>query len=136
MLYLAQMSLVNPFEPSSRAAAADGPNTLMPCAAQRICQPGHQRRFRPDHDKANAVDLAKAGDCARIVDIQHATISASLAMPALPGAQNSVSVSGDFEIAQASACSRPPEPISRIFMGAVPSRCLPWGHYLASYDAD
>src|SRR5229473_248961 len=39
-----------------------------------------------------------------------ATHSASSAMPALPGAQNRLSTSGDAEIAQASACSRPPEP--------------------------
>ncbi len=32
---------------------------------------------------------------------------------------NSLSQSGDAEIAQASACSRPPEPISRIFMGTT-----------------
>src|SRR5229473_7181813 len=38
------------------------------------------------------------------------THSASSAIPALPGAQNRRSTSGEAEIAQASACSRPPEP--------------------------
>jgi hypothetical protein len=45
-----------------------------------------------------------------------ATHSASCAMPALPGAQNSRSASGLAAIFQASACSRPPEPSSRMFM--------------------
>src|ERR1700737_3669865 len=46
-----------------------------------------------------------------------ATHSASRAMPALPGAQTSLSVSGLAAIFQASACSRPPEPRMRMFMG-------------------
>ena len=45
-----------------------------------------------------------------------ATHSASCAMPALPGAQNSRSVSGLAASFQASACSRPPEPRRRMFM--------------------
>jgi hypothetical protein len=36
------------------------------------------------------------------------------AMPALPGAAISSSQSGEAEIAQASACSRPPDPTSRM----------------------
>ena len=44
-----------------------------------------------------------------------ATHSASCAMPALPGAQMSRSVSALEASFQASACSRPPEPRRRMF---------------------
>src|SRR3954451_22044365 len=43
--------------------------------------------------------------------------SASRAIPALPGAHHSFVVSGEPAIFQASACSRPPEPRRRMFMG-------------------
>src|SRR6185295_3378500 len=44
------------------------------------------------------------------------THSASRAIPALPGAHRSFVVSGEAAIFQASACSRPPEPMRRIFI--------------------
>ena len=44
------------------------------------------------------------------------TQSATSAMPALPGAQYSVSHSGEAAIAQHKACSRPPPPITRMRM--------------------
>jgi hypothetical protein len=37
-------------------------------------------------------------------------------MPALPGAQKIFSACGDCASFQTSACSRPPEPMTRIFM--------------------
>ncbi len=47
--------------------------------------------------------------------------SASSAIPALPGAQNRRSTSGDAEIAQASACSRPPEPTTSTRIALPPA---------------
>src|SRR5258708_12736455 len=47
--------------------------------------------------------------------------SASSAIPALPGAQKSRSTSGDAEIAQASACSRPPEPTTSTRIALPPA---------------
>jgi hypothetical protein len=44
--------------------------------------------------------------------------SASSAIPALPGAQKSLVVSGEAALAQHSACSRPPEPTTNIRMPA------------------
>jgi hypothetical protein len=37
-------------------------------------------------------------------------------MPALPGAQKSLSHSGEAAIDQHSACSRPPDPTTKIFI--------------------
>src|SRR3712207_2640555 len=51
-------------------------------------------------------------------------------MPGFPGAANSLPSLGDCASFQASACSRPPEPISRTFMNALPS-----GDYGPSDDA-
>src|SRR5712671_672345 len=47
--------------------------------------------------------------------------SASPAMPALPGAQNRRSTNGEAEIAQARACSRPPEPTTSTRIALPPA---------------
>ena len=51
-----------------------------------------------------------------------ATHSASRAMPALPGAHQSLVTSGEAAIFHARACSRPPEPSRRMFMASAGSR--------------
>src|SRR5262252_7825710 len=48
------------------------------------------------------------------------THAASSAMPALPGAQKRASISGDAEVAHASACSRPPEPTTSTRIALAP----------------
>src|SRR3546814_17100295 len=50
-----------------------------------------------------------------------ATHSASSAMPALPGAQNSLWQSGEAAMVQHNACPRPPPPTTRTFMPPQPS---------------
>src|SRR5438477_9199770 len=45
-------------------------------------------------------------------------------MPALPGAHHSFVTSGDAAIFHARACSRPPEPSRRIFIGGARSRIV------------
>jgi hypothetical protein len=70
MLYFAQMSLVKPLEPSSRAAAADGPNTLMPPARSASASPATSGASGPTTTRPTPLTLQKAGHCARIVDIQ------------------------------------------------------------------
>ena len=44
-------SLAKALDPSIRAAAASGPKTAIPAAAQRVSHASHERRLRPDHDK-------------------------------------------------------------------------------------
>src|SRR5438046_1918947 len=64
------------------------------------------------------------------------THSASWAMPALPGAHHSFVTSGEAAIFHANACSRPPEPITRIFMESAGCRgcsTAPGSHESASF---
>jgi hypothetical protein len=44
------------------------------------------------------------------------------AIPALPGAQKSAPQVGDSAIAQHNACSRPPDPTTRIFIASPDPR--------------
>ena len=53
--------------------------------------------------------------------IASGTQLASRAIASLPGAQNSSLTSGEAASDQQSACSRPPEPTTRTFIGALPS---------------
>ncbi len=110
-----QSALVNPLEPSSRAACLFGPNALMPAAVEIIDDSGRERGFRADHDKIDRVALAEL-DHRGMVGTSSATHSASRAMPALPGAHQSFVTSGEAAIFHASACSRPPEPSRRMCM--------------------
>ena len=59
MLWRRQSSLVKPLEPSSWAALADGPKTLMPASARRSARPADQRHLGADHDE---VDLLALGE--------------------------------------------------------------------------
>ena len=109
-------SLVKPFEPSSWAAAALGPNTANAGRAQRIGDAGDQRRFGTDDDQVDRVALAPARRPRPRSQGSIATHSAQRAMPGLPGAAISSPQLGDCLSRQASASSRPPDPNSRIFM--------------------
>ena len=51
----AQSALVKPFDPSSCAAARDGPKAGMPAAARSSTMPGDQRRLRADHHEVDLV---------------------------------------------------------------------------------
>src|ERR1700730_2574954 len=111
MPYLAQRSLVKPLEPSSAAAPAVGPKARMPAASSRSTRPATSGPSGPTTTKSMRSRRARA----RMPSISVAatgTQVASSAMPGLPGAQNSASHSGEAAIAQHSACSRPPDPIT------------------------
>ena len=47
----AMTSLAKALDPSMRAAPASGPKAAIAGGAQRVSDAGHERRFRPDHDK-------------------------------------------------------------------------------------
>ena len=70
MFWRAQRSLVKPFDPSSWAAALDGPKTLMPAALQIVGDPGDERRLRPDHDEVDRSFPAEGGDGGVVGDIE------------------------------------------------------------------
>ena len=102
-------------EPSSAAAAAVGPNDLMPASVSRSTSPSTSGVSGPTTTKSISSRRANS-TMAGIFSAAMDTHSASPAMPALPGAQYSLSQSGEPAIAQHSACSRPPPPTTRIRM--------------------
>src|SRR5712672_4238259 len=105
----AHMSLVKAFEASRVAAAALGPKAGMPSASSASTSPNTSGASGPTTTKS--IRSRRQNPTSPLMSVAAiATHSASSAMPALPGAQNRLSTSGDAEIAQASACSRPPEP--------------------------
>ena len=103
------ISLANAFEPSSRAAAAHGPEARTPAASQRVGEPGDQRRLGPDDHE---VDARVAPPRPASATGSPASASSALAprarMPALPGAHSSSGCCGERASARTSACSRPP----------------------------
>src|SRR5215471_9000971 len=105
----AQRSLAKPLEPSSAAAAALGPKAAIPSASSASTRPSTSGVSGPTTTMSICSRRQNPTSPAMSV-ASIATHSHSSAMPALPGAQKSRSISGDAEIAQASACSRPPEP--------------------------
>src|SRR6187401_1235186 len=109
------MSLVNPLEPSSCAATFEGPNVLIPAVSRSSTTPAQSGPSGPTTTKSTLWARQKAITALWSV-MSRSAISASCAMPALPGAQKSRSTSGLAAIFQASACSRPPEPRRRMFI--------------------
>src|SRR5215213_9069147 len=124
MLCALHKSLVKPLEPSSRAAALFGPNVLKPAASRSSTMPATSGASGPTTTKSTLFALQNATTAAWSA-MSTATHSASRAIPALPGAHQSLVVSGEAAIFQASACSRPPEPSRRMFMGRGCSRIRP-----------
>src|SRR6266478_2538387 len=105
----AHMSLVKAFEASRVAAAALGPKAGMPSASSASTSPSTSGASGPTTTKS--IRSRRQNPTSPLMSVAAiATHSASSAMPALPGAQNRLSTSGEADIAQASACSRPPEP--------------------------
>src|SRR3954469_16497781 len=108
-------SLVNPFEPSSCAAAALGPKTAIPALRSASATPATNGASGPTTTRSMALALASS-TTARASHGSAAAQSAQRAMPGLPGAAMSLPQLGDCLRRQASASSRPPDPKSRIFM--------------------
>src|SRR4029450_3623458 len=111
----AQRSLVNPFDPSSWAAAALGPNVAIPAARAASATPATKGASGPITISSTARSFASAttavGSQGSI-----ATHSAQRAMPGLPGAAIKALQLCDCFNRHASASSRPPDPSSRMFM--------------------
>ena len=82
---------------------------------QIVHDAGAERRFRADDDEVDAVAAAKRDHRRMVGDIEGDAFG-FVGDSGIAGAQNSRSVSGLAAIFQASACSRPPEPRSRMFM--------------------
>jgi exodeoxyribonuclease VII large subunit len=115
MPYFVQISFMKPFEPSSSAAAARGPNAFMPFSSSRSTSPITSGCSGPTTTRSTASRVENSTS-ASISSAAMATHSASWAIPALPGAHHSLSQSGEAAMAQHSECSRPPDPTTSIFM--------------------
>src|SRR5437763_7510682 len=115
MPFARHRSLVKPLEPSSRAAAALGPNTAMPTARSASATPATSGASGPTTTRSMALRRARS-TTALGSHGSTGTQSAHRPIPGLPGAANNLSQLGDCLRRQASASSRPPEPKSNIFM--------------------
>ena len=89
------ISLANAFEPSSRAAAATGPKQRTPAAAQRVGEPGDERRLGPDDDEVDARRRAPRPASAAGSSAGASSGRASRRMPALPGAHSTSGACGE-----------------------------------------
>ena len=107
---------------SRRTAAGDAGRL------HRIGNAGDQRRFRPGHHQIDRVVLRESRPASGYPARRYPRIPPPPAMPGLPGAQYSLVSSGLPEMAQHSACSRPPDPTTSTFIdslhvhGSMPER--------------
>ena len=84
----------------------------------------HQRRLGPDDGEVDLLCAARTQQAVDVLgvdrDVSH---FGSRAVPALPGATKTLHTRGDCAIFHASACSRPPPPMTRTFID-LPARLL------------
>src|SRR5256885_4728063 len=108
-------SLVNPFDPSSCAAAALGPNTAMPALRSASPTPATSGASAPTTTRSIASRCASP-TIARASQGSATMPSAQRAIPGFPGAASNRPQLGDCLSRHASASSRPPDPKSKISM--------------------
>ena len=115
-------SLANAFEPSIRAAAALGPKQAIPAARTASAAPATSGTSGPITTRSARTSPASAATAAGSPTAS-GRCSATIAVPALPGAQTSAVTAGSAASARHSACSRAPPPTTRTRTGArVPAR--------------
>src|SRR5512135_330538 len=107
--------LAKSFELSSWAAAWVGPKIFSPAARKASTTPAARGASGPTTVRTIFSARAKSTSSATPVTGTLTTPS-SRAVPALPGATNTLVERGERASFQARACSRPPLPITRIFM--------------------
>src|SRR5688572_4086070 len=109
-------SFAKAFEPSSRAAAPLGPNAVMPSAPSASTRPLTSGASGPTTTRSTCSARARA-TMPGTSSTPTSTTRASRAMPALPGAHSTSGSRGERRSARTRACSRPPDPTTRIFSG-------------------
>ncbi len=105
-------SLANALDPSIRAAAALGPKQAIPSARTASAAPATSGTSGPITTRSARQDTASPAIAAGSVR-STPSVSATAAVPGLPGAQPRAVTAGSCEAARARACSRAPEPITR-----------------------
>src|SRR5512139_42906 len=109
--------LAKSLELSSCAAAFVGPKIARPSARKRSTTPAASGASGPTTVSATSWSFASFTRSATAVASTFSTPS-SRAVPALPGATRTFETRGLRASFQASACSRPPEPMTRSFTAA------------------
>ena len=115
MWYFFINSLENALLASMTAALALGPKAGMPAFSRASTIPKARGSSGATTTKSMAFSLAQLTMPSTSVAFT-ATHCAAWAIPPLPGAQNSSVTLGDWASFQQMACSRPPEPTTKIFM--------------------
>src|SRR5690606_28461826 len=122
-------SLVKAFEPSSCAGARCGPKHRRPAALNASTTPSTSGASGPMMVSATC-SLRASATSASMSSAATATLRSfgSSAVPALPGATSTCVTRADCAHFHASACSRPPEPTTRTFMGWRPASMAEMAH--------
>ena len=122
---------MNAFEPSSCAPSARGPKHLSPAASKRSTMPRDERHLGSDDRRSATCSLPREVDRAPSKSV---TAIGTLRVFASPPcrryrARTSTSLTfGDCASFQASACSRPPLPMTRTFTAFTPSSVAEMPH--------
>ncbi len=104
------------FEPSSCAPAPRGPKHFKPAASKVSTMPPTSGTSGPTTVSATRSFLATSMSAAKSVTARATLrVFGSPAVPALPGAHSTSLTFGDCASFHASACSRPPLPMSKTF---------------------
>ena len=120
----AQSSLVKRLRAFELGRRPARPERLDARRREIVDEAGDQRRLGPDDDEIDPFGAGSRRDRRVIGDVERRRFVPHCAVPGLPGAMNRRSQSGLEASFQASACSRPPEPIRRIRMiGAYCHTC-------------
>src|ERR1019366_1018944 len=109
-------ALAKAFELSSCAASFVGPKMRRPLARKMSTTPAASAASGPTTVSATFSASAKSASPSRSAMATFFRCG-SAAVPALPGATKTVCTRGERTSFQASACSRPPPPMTRTFMG-------------------
>ena len=117
MPWRSMKALAKSFELSSCAALRVGPKIFMPRSRKISTMPAASGASGPTTVSVTCSCCAKSANAAGSV-MATFFIRASSAVPPLPGATSTICMRLDCASFQASACSRPPEPTTRIFMKA------------------
>mmetsp|Transcript_22236 Transcript_22236/g.39683 ORF Transcript_22236/g.39683 Transcript_22236/m.39683 type:complete len:210 (+) Transcript_22236:1016-1645(+) len=126
MLYFLHRSFMNAFDPSSSAAPLEGPKVGMPAALRSSARPATSGASGPITTSPTPLSLQKSITATWSSTLRSGTvvIFGSRLMPALPGAQYSVSQRRDCASFQAIECSRPPVPTTSTLTLSLPLSLL------------
>ena len=94
------------------------PEMLDAGRVESVCKPGDERRLGADDDEVDGVVRAKANHGRVVGDVERDALGDAPQCRHSRAHNRASSTAGWRLSAQASACSRPPEPISRTFIAA------------------